>query len=433
LHRLKRIPGSIVADFRRRLYAPPLILLCLATFAAAQVVTSRYVYDEDGRLRAVIAPGGEAAVYEYDPAGNFVAVRRLDADSLEVLTFTPRSGVPGTRVVFYGVGFGSGVSAVTFGGMTGALIGFTNNTITALVPEGATTGPVTITTARGTLTTIDPFVVQGIILNPPGVSVFGEDSAQFNATVILPGDDKEIFWSVNGIEGGNDAVGRITSEGLYTAPPDPPATLDLTVQAASVAFPSITGAASVRVRSFLDFRFTASPGVSVGKGSQYDLGVLSTGIAIGKGNEFATAFSSRIAIGKGDNFTATFSPGISLGKGERFIYGAAISQGVSLTKGPIITSISPGTMAQGSNYNMTISGARFSGADNVLVFNPDGSAASGISVSNINVSGDGRSLAVLLSITANSSTGHKIVVIKTPMAHSITSDVNVNTVHVTAR
>lgn len=399
----------------------------------AQDQTSHYVYDDDGRLRAVIAPSGEAAVYEYDAAGNFTAIRRLGADALELLTFAPRSGVVGTRVVFYGVGFGAGVSSVTFGGgAVGTLVGFTSNTITALVPEGAITGPVTIATARGLLTTATPFVVQGIVISPKESTVLEGEDLQFTATVIVPGDNKDISWSANGVEGGNDAVGRITGTGLYTAPLDQSPDLSVSIEAVSLAFPEITGVATVRVRSLADFLFTLSPGVSVGKGSNSAFGVFSPGVAIGKGNEFATVFSSRIAIGKGDNFTDAFSPGVSLGKGERFIYGAAISEGVSATKGPVVTAISPATVAQGTNVNMTISGANFGGANSVMVLNPDGNEAFGITTSNINVSADGSSLTVLLSVTTSASVGRKVAVVRSPTAHSVFSDVNMNAIQITA-
>jgi YD repeat-containing protein len=288
-------------------------LLCLPLCAAAQGQTSRYVYDDDGRLLAVIAPNGEAVVYEYDAAGNFTAVRRLDVDALELLTFAPRSGVAGTRVVFYGVGFSAGVSAVNFGGggVAGTLVDFTNTTVTALVPGGAATGPVTITTAPGTLTTAAPFTIQGITLDPKEASALDGQSIQFNATVILPGEDQEITWSVNGTEGGDDTSGTITAGGLYTPPPDPPATFQVSIQATSVAIPTIIGTAVVHVRSLSDFRFALSPGVSVGKGAEFT---------------FGAALSRAVSVSKGAEFGA-FSPAISL------------------TNGPVITSVSPGSAA----------------------------------------------------------------------------------------
>jgi YD repeat-containing protein len=421
LRRFRRISWSILAGWWRGLFVSSLILLLLPIFAAAQEdQTSRYVYDDDGRLRAVIAPNGEAAVYEYDSAGNFTAIRRLGADALELLTFAPRSGVVGTRVVFYGVGFGAGVSTVTFGGgVVGTLVGFTNTTITAIVPEGAITGPVTINTARGTLTTATPFVLQGIILNPREVSVLDGESVQFNATVIVPGDDQEVSWSVNGVEGGSGTLGRITPGGLYTAPPDPPATFDVSIQAVSLAFPALVGTATVHVRSLSDFRFTLSPGVSIGKG---------------EGFTNASALSQGVSVGKGAGYTygVALSRGVSVGKGADFANVGVFSPGVSLTKGPVISAVSPGSIAQGSNGTVTLNGANFGGANGVRLFNPDGSETFGVTASDINVSGNGSSLTVNLSVQSGASVGRKIIVVTTPTKHSVRSDVNVNAIQITA-
>lgn len=95
------------------------LLLLLMAFAvnAQQGNTTRYVYDNNGRLRAVLAPSGEAAVYDYDPAGNLTAIRRLAAGACEALEFTPQQGTPGALVTIYGVGFGGQVSGVSFNGV----------------------------------------------------------------------------------------------------------------------------------------------------------------------------------------------------------------------------------------------------------------------------------------------------------------------------
>lgn len=389
-----------------------LLLCCLSSWVAAQG-TSRYVYDDDGRLRAVIAPSGAAAVYEYDAAGNFTAIRRLNADDLEVLAFSPRSGIVGTQVVFYGVGFGADVSSVTFGGgAAGTLVNFTNNTITAIVPAGAVTGPVTIATGRGQLTTAVPFIVQGIALNPSNAQILEGDSLQLTATVVVPGDDQGISWSVNGTKGGTAVLGTITETGLYTAPNNPPANLSVSVEATSLPFPEISGAASLRVRNFSDLVFTYSPGVAVGKGNQYAFGAFSPSVVIGKGSDFSLALFDRVAVARGSNFQSAFGPA------------------VSLTKGPVITGITPGTVGQQSNTNLTISGTNFGGVNSVTFLNSDNSVAFGMSASNLNVNGNGQSMTITLSVSG-ASTGRKIVIVRTPTAHSMFTDVNTNVIQVT--
>ena len=409
------------------------MLLSLSVFATAQTQTSRYIYDDDGRLRAVIAPSGEAAVYDYDAAGNFTAIRRLGANTLELLTFAPRSGVPGTEVVFYGIGFGAGVSTVTFGGdVAGTVVGFTNNTITAVVPAGAVTGPVTINTTRGTLTTATPFTVQGVTLNPTEVSVLDGETVQFMAAAIVPGEDRELSWSVDNVAGGSELVGTISETGLYTAPLDPAVSFDVTVRAASVAFPELEATAIVHVRSLSDFRFTVSPGISIGKGADFtNRSALSQRVSIGKGAEFTFgAFGPGVSVGKGQGFTfgGFFSRGVSVGRG----IDGSFSPSVMLTKGPVILNVSPASVAQGSNSTVTLSGANFGGANSVQLFDLNSNPVSTVTISNIIVNGNGTSLTFNLSVQSFVSLGRKIIVVTTPTAHSIRTDVNINTIQITA-
>jgi hypothetical protein len=330
------------------------------------------------------------------------------------------------------------VSTITFGGgVAGQLVGFTNNTITAIVPDGAVTGVVTINTARGVVTTAVPFVVQGVIVNPKEVSVIDGESVQFNATVIVPGDDQSVSWSVNGVEGGSDTLGRIDETGLYTGPPDPPASFNVTIRAVSVAFPALEGTAIVHVRSVSDFRFTISPGVSIGKGAPFTTPfVFGPGVSIGKGEGFSTGsvFSPGLSIGKGDPFTngAFFSRGVAIGKGPGISNASAFSSGVTLTKGPIISAVSPSTITQGSELTITISGSNLNNTNEVQLVDLNGFPTNGVTTSNINVNGNGTSLTVKLSISNFTSVGRKIIVLTTPTAHSLRSDVNVNTIQIIA-
>jgi hypothetical protein len=78
--------------------------------------------------------------------------------------FLPRSGPPGTEVRIIGTGFSEAV-LVTFGGaraeftLAGPLV------IKARVPPGAVTGPIAVTTPRGTFTSAAVFPVSmGILL-----------------------------------------------------------------------------------------------------------------------------------------------------------------------------------------------------------------------------------------------------------------------------
>ncbi len=72
----------------------------------------------------------------------------------------PASGSVGQKVMLWG-NYLLGASAVSFNGTPAASIGVTSvNSVYATVPTGATTGPVTVTTANGSFTTTSSFTVQ---------------------------------------------------------------------------------------------------------------------------------------------------------------------------------------------------------------------------------------------------------------------------------
>ncbi|MFN0086214.1 MAG: IPT/TIG domain-containing protein [Blastocatellia bacterium] len=171
---------------------------------------TRYVYDDNGRLRAVIAPNGEANVYEYDPAGNITAIRLNAATTLEVLSFSPREGVPGAQVTIIGTGFGAGVNAVAFNGVSAQIVSSAAPVITVTVPAGASTGPISVTTPGGTAMTAAPFTVRGIQVTPAAETILTAQALEFSAAVVGTGDPS-VIWSVDGIEGGSAQSGTIST------------------------------------------------------------------------------------------------------------------------------------------------------------------------------------------------------------------------------
>src|SRR5215470_991686 len=106
--------------YHPRFQAALLLLFWVSTSLSAiaqQPTTTRYIYGNNGRLRAVVAPNGDAAIYDYDPAGNITAIRRLGAEGFAFLSFTPDIGAIGDRVTLYGVNIGIGVNSVAFNGV----------------------------------------------------------------------------------------------------------------------------------------------------------------------------------------------------------------------------------------------------------------------------------------------------------------------------
>jgi YD repeat-containing protein len=82
-------------------YVRACVLCIVAVITAttlAQTPTVRYIYDELGRLVAVIDQNGDAAVYNYDAVGNLVSITRQSAGTVSILEFTPNGGPVGTSL-----------------------------------------------------------------------------------------------------------------------------------------------------------------------------------------------------------------------------------------------------------------------------------------------------------------------------------------------
>jgi len=95
-----------------------------------------------------------------------------------------------------------------------------------------------------------------VSVTPPSATVNVNTKQQFSANVTGT-TDTSVLWSVNGVASpGNSTVGFIDTTGLYTAPALP---INVTVQAASHAMPSVIGSASVTVVNPPPVTVTISP------------------------------------------------------------------------------------------------------------------------------------------------------------------------------
>jgi RHS repeat-associated protein len=106
----------------------------------------RYLYDEAGRLDLVDDPTQGAAVYRWDADGNLLSIKRYSASSVSVLQITPAHAPPGTQVDVTGTGFSTEASndEVSFDGTPATVSRATATDLYVTVPEGATTGAITV-------------------------------------------------------------------------------------------------------------------------------------------------------------------------------------------------------------------------------------------------------------------------------------------------
>ncbi len=121
----------------------------------AQAADITYVYDELGRLTAVIDPAGDTATYAYDAVGNILSIEPYPSTELKVLQVTPSSAAAGSSITLYGTGFSAvtGQNTVTFNGVPGTVTLATPTILIVTVPPNATTGPIRITTPAGSFVT----------------------------------------------------------------------------------------------------------------------------------------------------------------------------------------------------------------------------------------------------------------------------------------
>src|SRR5205814_3703918 len=85
-----------------------------------------------------------------------------------ISSFTPGSGPVGTSVTISGTNF-TGASAVLFNGTSASFTVSSATAITATVPAGATSGPISVTTPGGTASSAASFTVGDT--TPPTVTI----------------------------------------------------------------------------------------------------------------------------------------------------------------------------------------------------------------------------------------------------------------------
>lgn len=435
---------------QRALVALALAVVCAiapCSIAAQQGTTTRYVYDDNGRLRAVIAPTGEATIYEYDAAGNFTAIRRATAEVLEIFSFSPPEGIAGDLVTFIGVGFAGGVNSVSFNGVNGRVVEVNSSTVVAEVPEGATTGPVTITTPGASATTSQPFVLRGVRVRPMLSRLLFGESLQFTVQVETAGEDRSVAWSVNGIAGGNATVGTISANGVYLAP-NREATV--TVRATSNADTAIFGEAQVSTRdpNNLNAVFAA---VSVSKGlsggSTASGQSVSVRYGLTGGELSATAKSVAVQYGLAGS-TSAHSAAVSVRRGTSedtpvtALFPVSVRYGnisgldtvpaapVTTMMGPHITAIAPNRLRRGTSVTITITGVNLGGATSLFFLTDSGAIDANISVSNLTSNADGTSLTATLTTPAGIALGQRTAVVSASAAGSLTVKTGLNIIEI---
>jgi len=112
---------------------------------------------------------------------------------------------------------------------------------------------------------------------PASGSVLLGNQATFSATVTNT-TNTSVSWSVNGVSGGNAAVGSISPGGVYTAPADLPSPAAVQITATSQADTTKSGSATETVQSDITLALTPNPAsVELGASQAFQSVVASAG------------------------------------------------------------------------------------------------------------------------------------------------------------
>jgi IPT/TIG domain len=123
-------------------------------------VSAAFIFNSDTQITATVpATATTGLIRVITPGGTATSSTNFTVQAAPTITsFSPTSGPVGTSVVIRGTGF-TGVTSVTFNGVSAVFTLNSSTQITATVPATATTGPIRVTTPAGTATTTSNFTV----------------------------------------------------------------------------------------------------------------------------------------------------------------------------------------------------------------------------------------------------------------------------------
>jgi YD repeat-containing protein len=210
-----------------------LIALLLVTLSshAVRAADIQYVYDELGRLVAVIEPSGDTATYTYDAVGNLLSIDRHASSAVSVITFQPASGPIGTTVTIFGTGFSATPSqnTVTFNGTGGTVSTASATKLVINVPSGATTGTIGVTAPGGSASSGSAFTVTSA--TAPTITSFTPTVGAAGTSVTITGTNLQTTPTHNRVRFSlsRGAVSSSSATSIATAAPPATASGRITV------------------------------------------------------------------------------------------------------------------------------------------------------------------------------------------------------------
>jgi hypothetical protein len=312
----------------------------LITFAGSASNTVQYSFavNADGtQITGVLVPVGAKTgqVRVTTPNGTATSTNAYTVTAPVITSFTPTSGPEGTRLNIIGLGF-TDASVITFTGTSNNTVttGFYVNTINyagsqisgVIVPPGAQTGPISVTTPNGTATSTAIFTV--VVIPPPTITSFTPTSGPAGTRITINGTNLDgtsaiaftgttsntvaTSYTVNAT--GTQITGAFVPAGAQTGPIQVTTAKGTGSSAASF---TVTNTSTPALSSFSPAAAPAGVRVTVaGTGLSGVTAVTVNGVAVPPSNIFSlTSSSFAFVVPAGATATGTTSVSTTAGTG----------------------------------------------------------------------------------------------------------------------
>ena len=296
-----------------------------------------------------------------------------------ITSFTPTSGPAGTSVLISGTNF-TGVSSVKFGGV--AAVTFAANSATqvqAVVPSGAVTGSITITTPGGTVSSTASFTVT--TAGKPTITGFSPSSGPAGTSVVITGTN---FGGVKYVK-----FGGVTSTFTLNSPTQ----ITAKVAAAAVTGPITAVSTSGTATSATPFTVTSGSSAPTITSFSPASGPAGTDVLVN-----GTNLTSVSGVTFGGVAAVTFAANSNT-QVEVIVPSGAVTGTITITT-PSGTATSSGT------YTVTASAVTLSN----FGFNPNPGFSSGLSQGTVTLSGPAPTGGASVAITNNGNTLATVVI-----------------------
>ncbi len=354
-----------------------------ATSVTFNGTSSSFVVDNDGQITATVPVGATSGTISVTtPSGTGTSSSIFGVEPT-VASFFPSSGNAGASIVITGTGF-SDVTTVNFNAVSASFTINSATQITATVPAGASTGPITVTNPALTATSGSNFLI------PPTITGLSASSGVIGATITITGT---IFTGVTNVSF-NGVSATYTVNSITQIDADVPA-------GATTGTITVTNAGGMATSS----TFTVLPDIISFAGTSGPVGtsVVITGTAFtGASSVTFGGVSASYTVNSSTQITATVPAGANTGSIAVTTAAGVATSATTYSVTPSITGFSPSSGAVGAT--VTINGQAFTGVT-AVAFNGTSAAFTFVSNTQITATVPAAATTGTISVTTPSGTG----------------------------